>query len=119
VWVRPDNLAGAPAAVDGVTWVVGARFAEGDDAAALAARLWDTHRWARAAASLRAAMADAPPERDLPASFAVAAAVVRHVRDDPLLPDALLPSGWPGDAIRAEYDDYEARFRASLRALLG
>ena len=41
----------------------------------------------------------------------LSAAVLRHLQADPLLPDALLPSGWPGAALRAEYDRYDTAYR--------
>jgi hypothetical protein len=32
-----------------------------------------------------------------------------------LLPEALLPGGWPGRQLRLDYDDWDARYRATLR----
>lgn len=112
VWVRPDNLAIAP--VDGCVWFQGARPV--DDAAALAAAIWDLAGWAAAAIELLAEMT--PPSESLPGAFLTAAAVVRHIRDDPLLPAPLLPPDWPGERLRAAYDDYEAAFQQALRPLL-
>ena len=40
------------------------------------------------------------------------------LQHDPLLPSELLPGRWPGDALRAEYDRYDAAYRAVLRAYL-
>jgi phenylacetic acid degradation operon negative regulatory protein len=48
--------------------------------------------------------------------FVLSADVLRHLQADPLLPDALLPAGWPGAALRADYDRYDAAYRAVLRA---
>ena len=42
--------------------------------------------------------------------------MLRHLQADPLLPDALLPSGWPGAALREEYDRYDIAYRSTLRA---
>jgi phenylacetic acid degradation operon negative regulatory protein len=39
--------------------------------------------------------------------------MVRHLLTDPVLPDELLPDGWPGAALRDSY----ARFAAELVAL--
>ena len=112
VWVRPDNLAIAP--VEGCVWFEGARLV--DDAAALAGSLWDLAGWAAAAVELLADMA--APWESLPGAFLTAATVVRHIRDDPLLPPPLLPPDWPGERLRAAYDDYEAAFQQALRPLL-
>ena len=54
---------------------------------------------------LLAGMAEAG---DLPGRFETAAAIVRHLRTDPVLPGALLPAGWPGPALRERYTDFAA-----------
>ena len=46
--------------------------------------------------------------------FVTAAAVLRHLQADPLIPDQLLPAGWPGPRLREEYDRYDAAYRAVL-----
>ncbi|GAC1587612.1 MAG: PaaX family transcriptional regulator C-terminal domain-containing protein [Acidimicrobiales bacterium] len=115
VWARPDNLAGSAPAVEGCTWLSGCRFVEGDDAPAVTARLWDTGRWARDAQELCNAMRRTTPEDDLAAAFRLSADVVRHLRDDPLLPPELLPVPWPGAELRRDYDRYETRFWMALR----
>ena len=38
--------------------------------------------------------------RDVPGRFVAAAAMVRHLLTDPVLPDELLPENWPGAALR-------------------
>ena len=48
--------------------------------------------------------------------FVLSASVLRLTQADPLLPDALLPTGWPGAALRAEYDRYDAAYQSLLRA---
>jgi phenylacetic acid degradation operon negative regulatory protein len=110
-WLRPANLA-RPLAVDCVV-LLGRPV---DDAAGLAATLWDLDGWAARARLLRAALdeADALPER-----FVLAAAVLRHFVADPLLPADLLPPGWPGASLRARYADFDATFQSVLRAHLG
>ena len=47
--------------------------------------------------------------------FVLSAAVLRALQADPLLPAALLPADWPGRALRADYDRYDAAYRAVLR----
>ena len=47
--------------------------------------------------------------------FVTSAAVLRHMQADPLLPEPLLPSGWPGAALRHEYDRFDTAYRAVLR----
>jgi phenylacetic acid degradation operon negative regulatory protein len=119
VWIRPDNLGGeAPPAIDGCTWLEGARFGADADVHELVQKLWSPTRWAATATELLAAMARTTPVDDMAETFAIAAAVVRHLRDDPLLPDALLPAGWPGQALRAAYDNYEAAFSLALGSVL-
>jgi phenylacetic acid degradation operon negative regulatory protein len=91
--------------------------AQPDDAPQLAARLWDLLAWARHAhALLRGLGALAPdgPEALAP-GFTLSAAVLRHLQADPLLPAELLPADWPGSRLRAEYDGWDARYRATLR----
>jgi phenylacetic acid degradation operon negative regulatory protein len=123
-WVRPDNLAAdrspdARAASDTwCRWWVGADPSPAPDPAAL----WDLAGWAAAAAELRTEMAalvgplEAGGEDALAQGFVTSAAVLRHLQADPLLPPELLPAGWPGDALRADYDRYDAAYRAVLRA---
>lgn len=98
VWLRPDNLvAELPAEVADRVRVLHAR----DDAAVeLAERLWDVDAWSRTAAQLLDDMATATDTR---ARFIAAAGMVRHLLTDPVLPDELLPAGWPGDALRDSY----------------
>ncbi len=54
-----------------------------EDPADLAAQLWDLPSWAREGDRLLAEMAEAP---DVPGRFVVAAAIVRHLLTDPVLP---------------------------------
>jgi phenylacetic acid degradation operon negative regulatory protein len=113
LWARPANLdLPEPELPAGSTWWR-ARPAAGD--LPEPSRLWDLERWARQArqlgAGLEAARSPAP-------RLAAAAAVVRHVRSDPLLPPELLPPGWPGPELRDAYDSYRlelGRLIADLR----
>ncbi|MGH9137170.1 MAG: PaaX family transcriptional regulator C-terminal domain-containing protein [Acidimicrobiales bacterium] len=103
-WTRPANLDSAAAStVTDRCWCFDGRF-EGDDAI-LAAQLWDLPKWAHTATTLLAGMdvAASPAQR-----FTVAAAILHHLLTDPLLPDALLPDGWPGPQMRRTYEAFEA-----------
>ena len=71
----------------------------------LAGQLWDLPSWARTGHRLLAEMSDAT---DVPARFVVAAAIVRHLLTDPVLPAELLPADWPGARLRAAYNDFAA-----------
>ena len=110
LWARPANLArDLPVALPG-----GARAARAalEDPAALAAALWDLDAWAARAEALMVAMDSRP---DPPLHFSVSAAVVAHLRDDPLLPAPLLAPHWPGTALRRHYQQFEAELTTLLR----
>ena len=118
VWLRPDNIdVSWPDAVDEQCTIVHAR----DVDPALVTRLWRLDEWAGHANALRTDMAglvDALEGRDTAAlaeGFVVSAAVLRHFQADPLLPEELLPRGWPGAALRTEYDRFDTAYRALLR----
>jgi phenylacetic acid degradation operon negative regulatory protein len=104
VWIRPDNLDHAVGGDDGRIRTLRSVDA---DPAQLAGLLWDLPGWAATAGELLDAMAVAV---DVPARFAIAAAMVRHLLTDPVLPAELLPEDWPGQRLRAEY----SRFAAEL-----
>jgi phenylacetic acid degradation operon negative regulatory protein len=103
VWMRPDNLElDLDAKVRTRVRIVQAR----DDAPTeLAGQLWDLPSWAHTGQRFLAEMASAA---DVPARFVLAAAIVRHVLTDPVLPDELLPADWPGTRLRAAYNDFAA-----------
>jgi phenylacetic acid degradation operon negative regulatory protein len=119
VWLRPANLdvelgselSGAVTRLSAVP----------DDPLALAEALWDLPAWADRAERLRARLAELQPRLDahdstvLAPGFVVSASVLRHFQNDPLLPAPLLPAGWPGAALRHEYDAWDAAYRALLR----
>lgn len=127
VWLRPDNLDRTDP-----TW----RFATVDQQcqwftadpefdlsrsdAELAAELWDLDGWAATAMSLRRELHDlvGPLEvgdtAALAPGFVLSAAVLRHFLADPLLPVELLPRRWPGDALRRDYERYDAAYRKVL-----
>ncbi|HZU49328.1 MAG TPA: PaaX family transcriptional regulator C-terminal domain-containing protein [Mycobacterium sp.] len=103
VWLRPDNLELVlDSEVQARVRILKAR----DDAPAeLAAQLWDLRGWTRAGHRLLDEMAAAS---DIPGRFMVAAAMVRHLLTDPVLPNELLPADWPGPRLRATYNDFAA-----------
>ena len=115
VWMRPDNVTlSLPAALGGDLELMTAVPA---DAGTLSARLWDLGGWSERAGRLLGGLDGVTPDRPeaLAPGFELSAAVLRHLQADPLLPDELLPSAWPGAALRLAYDDWDARYRATLR----
>ncbi|MEU2065134.1 PaaX family transcriptional regulator C-terminal domain-containing protein [Streptomyces sp. NPDC013455] len=110
VWLRPANLdRPLPAGLDRVALTCTARPDE--PPRDLAARLWPSAGWAATARALlaRARAADRPAER-----LTVYAAAVRHLLADPVLPPALLPADWPGEALRTAYAGYRRELAAAL-----
>jgi phenylacetic acid degradation operon negative regulatory protein len=101
VWMRPDNLELNLADEDRAR--VRIVRACDDDPAELAGQLWDLPSWARTGHRL---LADMSNTTDVPAGFVVAAAMVRHLLTDPVLPEELLPADWPGSRLRAAYNDF-------------
>jgi phenylacetic acid degradation operon negative regulatory protein len=110
VWLRPANLARPwPGELPGCDRFETRPQPEPGD---LARRLWDLPAWARHGQDLlgRFDHEGVPARR-----FALAAAMARHLRTDPVLPPGLLPDDWPGTALRRAYRAYEAE----LARLLG
>ncbi|OBB57326.1 PaaX domain-containing protein, C- domain protein [Mycobacterium sp. 852013-51886_SCH5428379] len=107
VWLRPDNLDAA--LPDDVAQRVRVLHAHDDDPADLAARLWALDDWADTG---RALLADMAAATDVPARFVTAAAIVRHLLTDPVLPAELLPDGWPGEELRRAYTAFAAELVA-------
>jgi phenylacetic acid degradation operon negative regulatory protein len=103
VWMRPDNLELDLADEDRAR--VRIMQARDDDPVELAGQLWDLPSWARTGHRLLADMSEAT---DVPIGFVVAAAMVRHLLTDPVLPEELLPADWPGSRLRAAYNDFAA-----------
>jgi phenylacetic acid degradation operon negative regulatory protein len=101
VWMRPDNL---DLELDPeVTTRVRVLRARDDAPAQLAGQLWNLPAWAETGDRLLDEMAQAS---DVPGRFVVAAAMVRHLLTDPMLPAELLPADWPGARLRAAYHDF-------------
>jgi phenylacetic acid degradation operon negative regulatory protein len=116
-WLRPDNLVRPrSAAVEEQCTFFTGRPEAAPSAAALATTLWDLTGWAARARELHDALDRAD---DLPTSFTVSAAVLRHFLADPLLPAELLPDDWPGPRLRERYEKFDASFQAVLRDHLG
>ena len=122
VWLRPANLPPPERGLAGepLRWLL-ARPDE--DPVALAAALWDLVGWARRGRELVAAtdaepgdLLDAGPDRPV-AVFTAAAALLRHLRTDPLLPAELLPRGWPGDELRVRYTAHARSVQGLIRDL--
>ena len=107
VWLRPDNLA----AELGVEIGRRARVlrARDDSPAELAAVVWDLQAWRQTG---RLLLRDMDRAGDIPGRFTVAAAIVRHLLTDPVLPAELLPADWPGDDLRAAYTEFAAQLVA-------
>lgn len=127
VWIRPHNL-GPPSRLAEAARVAGAQCTwvtatlDGISSVALAAGLWDLAGWAADAGGLQREMAATLPllrageAGTLRDAFLLAAAVLRLLSADPLLPAELLPAGWPGAVLRHRYDRYEAALQGVLRA---
>jgi phenylacetic acid degradation operon negative regulatory protein len=123
VWLRPDNLS-RPAGTVGeeapVRWMT---VEPDDDPAALATELWDLPGWAARGEALLTAGPDDPGDlvAEAPewaaAVFTAAAATLRHLRTDPLLPEALLAPGWPADRLRERYARYLTAIQHLVRHL--
>jgi phenylacetic acid degradation operon negative regulatory protein len=121
VWLRPANLpqpADARLVGGPCRWLTARP--EGDDPVELAGELWDLVGWAEHGRRLLAVAGDQAPEMigdRAAAVFAEAAAVLRHLRTDPLLPPELLPRDWPADGLRASYSDHLEAIQGLVRQL--
>jgi phenylacetic acid degradation operon negative regulatory protein len=104
VWMRPDNLARDDyPEPDTIRLLVNSV-----DVPDLAGRLWDLPRWAAIGRELLDATAHSPTFAE---RFTGAAALMRHLRTDPALPDELLPADWPGAAMRQGYEDFRTEIK--------
>ncbi len=127
-WTRPDNLPreAAPdearAVVDEqCTWWTG-RPDDRIDVDELVASLFAPGEWSARARVLARRLGNevdalrAGSHERLPEAFVAGAAALQHVRNDPLLPEALLPADWPGDELRAQYRTYQRAFADAAAA---
>ena len=104
VWLRPDNLADdLPTEVADRARVLSAHD---DDPADLAGQLWNLDGWSTTGHRL---LDDMTAATDIPGRFVAAAAIVRHLLTDPVLPDELLPKSWPGQQLRQFYANFAAQ----------
>lgn len=122
-WMRPANLPG-PDGDDGLV-VVRGRL-DGTSPQRLAERLWPLADIADKARVLLQRLDAAMPalsgadHHALPATIGLAAATVRFLHADPLLPTDLTAQPWPPDRLRARYAEFDRAFgRALRRALTG
>lgn len=121
IWMRPANLPVASPAPD---WIVTTGPIAGADPVDLRDRLWDIDVLARRGASLVTTIDRIAGDTDwsdpasIPDVFVASAAVVRYLRDDPLLPPELAPPDWPADRIRPAYDALEQELQTLLRSFL-
>ena len=116
VWMRPGNVAvQLPDSLDADVELMTARPG---DPRELVGRLWDLAAWSDRARQLLEDLGALDPDgpEALAPGFELSAAVLRHLQADPLLPAGLLPGDWPGGVLRATYDDWDGRYRATLRA---
>ena len=92
--------------------------AQPGDPRELVGRLWNLAAWSDRARQLLEDLGALDPDgpEALAPGFELSAAVLRHLQADPLLPAGLLPGDWPGGHLRATYDDWDGRYRATLRA---
>ena len=126
VWARPANLSSLSEASSTLRGHADHWMSTPNDPVATAANLWDLKRWAQDASQLRIAMSREFKQLQrnntsaLATNFALDAAVIRHLRSDPLLPPTLLPKSWPGETLRTEHAAFDAAFnrvwRSELRA---
>lgn len=127
-WLRPDNLDPQRLPPDREVVADQAdRFTatSATDPRRLAGELFDLDSWHHGAERLRARMADlqgpldACEQSTLAPGFDLAAAVLRHLVADPLLPQEIEPAGWPARALRTEYAAYDRAYRSVLASFFG
>ncbi|WHU46328.1 PaaX family transcriptional regulator C-terminal domain-containing protein [Gordonia sp. L191] len=109
VWTRPANLDRPfSARLLEVSTCFEARPLSGS--AELAHRLWDLDAWSRRGHAFLDALDDVSNRgaADEPRRFRIMVAAVHHLQTDPLLPDELLPAGWPAEALTTVYTEYRA-----------
>jgi phenylacetic acid degradation operon negative regulatory protein len=107
VWLRPTNL--RPELGDEITRRVRVLDSYDDAPVALAGELWDLPAWAATGRRLLDEMTGAD---GVPGRFVTAAAMVRHLLTDPVLPPELLSADWPGDELRSAYLEFAAELAA-------
>jgi phenylacetic acid degradation operon negative regulatory protein len=117
-WLRPANLP-APHVESDVVVVRGEP--SGDEPSELVGRLWNLPVIAERCRMLRreldAAAADVTSAdvAAVPKTTMRAAAIVRFLREEPLLPRSLTPPDWPVDDLRDRYRRFDHEFGRVLR----
>ncbi|MDQ2724237.1 MAG: PaaX domain-containing protein, C- domain protein [Actinomycetota bacterium] len=114
-WLRPANLirlSSTPWPEECVRFE-GYPVVEGADDCAVAESLWDLVGWQQLGADLIGAYdaARGPAER-----FVVAAAILRQLRTDPLLPPAVTGDAWPAPGLRRVYEAFTAEIHGLMVA---
>lgn len=121
VWTRPANLdeAVAPDAAAVVAQQCDRWTAHpSEESRALAARLFAPDAWAAVAhehlAALSVHVDGGIDERDLADAFLAGATALRHLRQDPVLPAALVAPDHPADALRLAYRSFQEQFAIAV-----
>lgn len=109
-WLRPANLS-HPRPETVVRQCTFFKAHPEEDPATLAVTLWDLDAWTTRAQTLRTAIEDTTTIAD---RFTLAAAILRHLLNDPILPPEILPPDWPGPTLRAAYQRFESEFAELL-----
>jgi phenylacetic acid degradation operon negative regulatory protein len=121
IWMRPANL---PPPSPNPDWILTTGSLAGVDPIELRDRLWDVVAMRHRGTALLETVEQLQDGTDwsdpgsIPEVFVTSAAVVRYLRDDPLLPGELGPNDWPADALRPAYDGLERRLHVLLRSFL-
>jgi phenylacetic acid degradation operon negative regulatory protein len=121
IWMRPANLPVPSPARD---WIVTTGPIAGADPSELRDRLWDIDALGRRGTALLATVTRLQADTDwsdpasIPDVFLASAAVVRYLRDEPLLPPELSVHAWPASRLRPAYDALEQAFEGLLRSFL-
>ncbi|NNN21383.1 MAG: PaaX domain-containing protein, C- domain protein [Acidimicrobiales bacterium] len=118
VWIRPDNLEfGNLLEHLHLTWF---KVLPLDSPVDLVSKMWNLKGWDDKAASLIVRLLNQLPKLNaedklsMRNGFELSAEVLRHLKSDPLLPQALLPNSWRGDVLRSTYDSFDRAFRELL-----
>lgn len=106
VWLRPDNLDLAGSDALRTRSALFSAAPDGD-VHELTARLFDPAKWCAEGTAL---LDESERADGMAARFEVAAATVRHILHDPLLPVELLPADWPGQRLRDSYNTFRVEF---------
>jgi phenylacetic acid degradation operon negative regulatory protein len=115
VWMRPANLRRAwPSQLDEHVRRFSGRPDE--DAHDLVRALWDLDEWRASSVALLDYFGKAGEPAD---RLMGAAAIVRHLLADPMLPVELLPDDWPGASLRLTYTEYQDDLIAYTRSAIG